>query len=107
LICLSKRHGVSIKYFIGCVPTPYRSDEIASALVEAAKARGLSFRELEVVADEKAQLWLIRLKGEGREHDRLTFPFASGRGIYTPAEIAGHLTAGTWPFSKFGDSSGA
>ena len=79
-------------------PTPYHSDEIASAIVEAARRGGVPLRHVVVRADEDAGVWLIQGSGERGEDQRLTLPFASAQGIYTPAEIARHFTRGSWPF---------
>jgi hypothetical protein len=80
------------------VPPPYRADEVATALMEAGRRAGLPVHRLEVVPDETAQVWIIRASRPGGEEHRLTFPFASATGIYTPAEIAALLTRGSWPF---------
>jgi hypothetical protein len=77
---------------------PYRPDEIATALMEAARGRGSSPDLLEVVANEAAGIWIIRARGHNGKVGRLTFPFSSPQGIYTPAEIAAHLMRGSWPF---------
>ncbi|MBI4520295.1 MAG: hypothetical protein HY701_05630 [Gemmatimonadetes bacterium] len=80
------------------MPPPYQADEIASALMDAARRAGLRLERLEVLPDEGQQIWIIRATGPAGEEHCLTFPFASAHGIYTPAEIAAHLTRGTWPF---------
>lgn len=80
------------------MPAPYHTDEIASAVTQAAREAGLPIRRLEVVADQERQVWIIRASGASGEEHRMTFPFATALGIYTPAEIAAHLTRRSWPF---------
>lgn len=80
------------------MPAPYSGEEIARALIDAARRARLPLHQVDIVADEDARTWLIRLRGLAGEEHRLVFPFASARGIYTPAEIATHVTLGTWPF---------
>jgi hypothetical protein len=80
------------------MPAPYRAEEVASALVEAVRRSGRTLHRLEVAPDERARVWIVRVTDRGGADHRLTFPFASARGIYTPAEIAAHLVSGSWPF---------
>lgn len=80
------------------MPAPYHANEITSALIDGARRAGLPLHHLTVRPDEEAQVWLIRARSPSGDVMRLTFPFASARGIYTPAEIAGHFTSGSWPF---------
>lgn len=80
------------------MPAPYRTDEIATALMAVARRADLPLHSVEISANDAARIWVIRLRGRDGEEHRLNFPFASARGIYTPAEIADHITRGTWPF---------
>lgn len=77
---------------------PYRPEEIAAELMEAAKRAGLVIRRLDVMPDTVRGVWAIRVDGPGGGTQRLTFPFASPRGIYTPAEIGEWMVRGGWPF---------
>lgn len=80
------------------MPTPYRSEEIAEALIVAARRDGRPFRRIEVISDDAAGSWRIRVTGEDGRTEQLELPFATARGICTPAEIADHLVRGDWPF---------
>jgi len=82
------------------VPAPYRTSEMACALIEAARLEGLPLRQIAVRPDEEARVWLIAVTFGSGEVRRLTFPFASARGIYTPAEIADRFLGGSWPFGQ-------
>jgi hypothetical protein len=81
------------------MPSPYLAEEVASALSESARRAGMRLERLEVVADEAARVWIILATPPHGDVQRMTFPFASARGIYTPAEIANHLVHDTWPFT--------
>lgn len=80
------------------MPAPYRTDEIARALRDEAGRAGRSLADFQVVADEKEQVWIVRIRAPEGGFERLAFPFSSRRGIYTPTEIATHLLRKTWPF---------
>lgn len=80
------------------MPSPYRGEDVAGALVEGARRAGVPMHRLEVLSDEAAQIWTVRATLGGGEDRRMIFPFASARGIYTPAEIAALFISGSWPF---------
>jgi hypothetical protein len=70
---------------------------MAMAIQAAARAAGVPIERIEVLADEAAAVWIVRVRVASRER-RMTFPFASARGIYTPAEVAAHVLSERWPF---------
>lgn len=80
------------------MPVPYRSDEVAEAVMAAVRRAGIPIDRLEVVADERSGTWLIHARRADGSERRLTFPFASRAGIYSPAEIAAHVARESWPF---------
>ena len=80
------------------MPAPYSSEEVARAVNAATRQAGLPLERLEVIPDVAAQVWIIRAAAPGATQQHLIFPFASPRGIYTPAEIAAHLVEQSWPF---------
>jgi sugar/nucleoside kinase (ribokinase family) len=81
------------------VISPYGPDEISRAILEAARHRGIRIARLTVQADDHTRTWTIRAADPSGEVRRATFPFASTRGIYSPAEIAERFTSDTWPFA--------
>jgi hypothetical protein len=77
---------------------PYGTDEVASAVRDAAASRGAPVDRLEVLADERTRSWTIRAHYPNGDTQRMTFPFASTKGISTPGEIASRFTSESWPF---------
>lgn len=66
-------------------------------MVAGARQRDMTISALEVQANEISGRWIVCADVSGERHCR-SFPFASKRGIYTPAELAELFLEGTWPF---------
>jgi hypothetical protein len=80
------------------VTIPYRTDEVARAILAAADRRGTPFASLDVASDAAGRVWLIRARDATGAEMRATFPFSTPAGVLTPSAIAERFTRGDWPF---------
>jgi hypothetical protein len=79
------------------MPSPYSGEEVAAAILAAARKRAIPLADVRVRADDTARVWAVEAKLAG-ETSRAVFPFASPAGIYTPAELADRFLGEAWPF---------